>query len=366
MVWFFVVGGFLVFAGSLSMSFRHSLEFYYDIGQRGVWAIIPTATMELALVIFVVGLMYYRRKAGTAPAPVVIGTIVCGLFIGYTNFRAGLAYGLEGVAGFVIFPLVVVLLENSTAGIAKKEHTSSSSLRENVQKSSSSSGVNEEELEAVPKFSSSVQKSAGGSSSSESSSPSSSSSSSRSSEKLDAVQESDVHLQFSGALSKPSSASSFTASPGAGSSNDVQPVQEKLEAVQSEIPSPASSGAEDSSQDPRVQEPAEGSGQSPSRTDKGSSETITSSLQPARKSISSDSSVQKSETSSSSRKTGGSSLKVLEGGKLDPELEELVQVALEIIQKEGKCGRPRLRRETGCAEGPAKRALNIIKKQQAV
>ena len=44
---------------------------------------------------------------------------------------------------------------------------------------------------------------------------------------------------------------------------------------------------------------------------------------------------------------------MLEGGKkLEPELEHIKQVALEIYRKEGKVpGRPRIQKETGCNEG---------------
>jgi len=58
-------------------------------------------------------------------------------------------------------------------------------------------------------------------------------------------------------------------------------------------------------------------------------------------------------------------LEVLEGGKkLEPELEHIKQVALEIYRKEGKVpGRPRIQKETGCNEGQAKRVRAWLKEE---
>lgn len=329
---------FIVLVCVVIISYSHSLALFEMGGFTGYFRHLGVIVVEATFVLGFLNIVIARFQGRSPGKPAVVGGIYGVLLVGWANIQAGLDYGLYGVLLGVAMPIGLVITESILAhALIRSRNTSEENTTSMVDESASEKSTSDNAATSGKKNTSEIFASDTSyitSNSENTSGIKNERGTSGDDDKATNTNETAIKIK-SGATDSTEETTTST-SKKTGTSNEEY----------------TSHNGSTTSTDP---------GDSATKGTRDSTtckDTNTTTKQNTSKTKEEEETTSNKNTTSTSKKTGGH-LRLV-----DPDLDQVKKVALVIYEKEGKLpGRPRLRKETGCRENVARRALAELKEQ---
>lgn len=105
----------LVLVGAVIVSYSHTAQLFAQNGYSGWLVHVGVGVVELTFLMGALNIVTARVKGVRVGVPPMLGGLLGVLVVGYSNVRAGLPYGFEGVALGAVIPLSLIVTEGILA-----------------------------------------------------------------------------------------------------------------------------------------------------------------------------------------------------------------------------------------------------------